>query len=221
MRYFRYWWPSVVVLFLAFVSLCLFVPRIRQRDVSKSDKLNMNEGTVTEPLMSPSENDILSFPNQLKLLGASWTRDPFSLKPLQKGQSKDVKDRDKSSNEFDGRDSGLIQKPSGDTERDKSPSEFSGGAPDIGIPKPPATPSHTKPSAKTDDKVSMEAAINESLRKMKLNGIVFFDNQYMALINDSGLKEGDTISDFKIAEIKRRHVVLKDRLGNSHKLELN
>jgi len=55
---------------------------------------------------------------------------------------------------------------------------------------------------------------------IQLTGIVFFDNQYMALINDNGVREGDTIFGFKVLKIKRDYIVLLDGSGDYYTLEL-
>ncbi|MGA1796221.1 MAG: hypothetical protein ACMUIL_10215 [bacterium] len=58
------------------------------------------------------------------------------------------------------------------------------------------------------------------LLDIKLTGIVFFDNQYMALINDNGVREGDSIFGFKVLKIKRDYIVLLDGSGDYYTLDL-
>lgn len=58
------------------------------------------------------------------------------------------------------------------------------------------------------------------LLDLNLTGIVFFDNHYMALINDSGVREGDTILGFKVLKIKRDYIVLLDSSGDYYTLDL-
>ena len=58
------------------------------------------------------------------------------------------------------------------------------------------------------------------LLDLDLTGIVFFDNQYMALINDAGVREGDTISGFEVLKIKRDYIVLLDSSGDYYTLGL-
>ncbi|MGA1839711.1 MAG: hypothetical protein ACMUIU_03715 [bacterium] len=58
------------------------------------------------------------------------------------------------------------------------------------------------------------------LLDLNLTGIVFFDNQYMALINDAGVREGDTILGFKVLKIKRDYIVLLDGSGDYYTLGL-
>jgi len=61
---------------------------------------------------------------------------------------------------------------------------------------------------------------NERLHEINLTGIVFFDNQFMALINDTGVREGDHILGFKVLNIKRDYIVLLDGSGDYYTLEL-
>ena len=61
---------------------------------------------------------------------------------------------------------------------------------------------------------------NERLHKINLTGIVFFDDQFMALINDTGVREGDYILGFKVLNIKRDYIVLLDGSGDYYTLEL-
>ena len=63
--------------------------------------------------------------------------------------------------------------------------------------------------------------INERLLNLELTGIVFFDNHYMALINNSGVREGDTILGFKLLKIEREYIVIADGTGKTYTLELN
>lgn len=58
------------------------------------------------------------------------------------------------------------------------------------------------------------------LLDLNLTGIVFFDNHYMALINDAGVREGDTILGFKVLKIKRDYIVLLDSSGDYYTLDL-
>ena len=58
------------------------------------------------------------------------------------------------------------------------------------------------------------------LLNIQLTGIVFFDNQYMALINDNGVREGDSIFGFKVLKIKRDYIVLLDGSGDYYTLDL-
>jgi hypothetical protein len=58
------------------------------------------------------------------------------------------------------------------------------------------------------------------LLDLNLTGIVFFDNHYMALINDAGIREGDTILGFKVLKIKRDYIVLLDSSGDYYTLDL-
>ena len=58
------------------------------------------------------------------------------------------------------------------------------------------------------------------LLDLNLTGIVFFDNQYMALINDAGVREGDTIQGFEVLKIKRDYIVLVDSSGDYYTLGL-
>ena len=58
------------------------------------------------------------------------------------------------------------------------------------------------------------------LLDIELTGIVFFDNQYMALINDNGVREGDSIFGFKVLKIKRDYIVLLDGSGDYYTLDL-
>ena len=58
------------------------------------------------------------------------------------------------------------------------------------------------------------------LLDLNLTGIVFFDNQYMALINDAGVREGDTILGFKVLKIQRDYIVLLDSSGDNYTLGL-
>jgi len=58
------------------------------------------------------------------------------------------------------------------------------------------------------------------LSDLNLTGIVFFDNHYMALINDAGIREGDSILGFKVLKIKRDYIVLLDSSGDYFTLEL-
>jgi hypothetical protein len=61
---------------------------------------------------------------------------------------------------------------------------------------------------------------NGRLLDLNLTGIVFFDNHYMALINDAGVREGDTILGFKVLKIKRDYIVLLDSSGDYYTLDL-
>ena len=61
---------------------------------------------------------------------------------------------------------------------------------------------------------------NERLLDINLTGIVFFDNHYMALINDSGVREGDVILGFKVLKIKKDYIVLLDGSGDYYTLDL-
>ena len=58
------------------------------------------------------------------------------------------------------------------------------------------------------------------LLDLNLTGIVFFDNHYMALINNTGVREGDSILGFKVLKIKRDYIVLLDGSGDYYTLEL-
>ena len=62
--------------------------------------------------------------------------------------------------------------------------------------------------------------VDERLMDIELTGIVFFDNEYMALINDQGVREDDTILGFKVLKIKRDYIVLADSKGKYFTLEL-
>ncbi|MGA1790282.1 MAG: hypothetical protein ACMUIM_02260 [bacterium] len=61
---------------------------------------------------------------------------------------------------------------------------------------------------------------NDRLLDINLTGIVFFDNHYMALINDTGVREGDIILGFKVLKIKRDYIVLLDGSGDYYTLDL-
>lgn len=61
---------------------------------------------------------------------------------------------------------------------------------------------------------------NGRLLDLNLTGIVFFDNHYMALINDAGVREGDTILGFRVLKIKRDYIVLLDSSGDYYTLDL-
>lgn len=61
---------------------------------------------------------------------------------------------------------------------------------------------------------------NERLLDINLTGIVFFDNHYMALINDAAVREGNVILGFKVLKIKRDYIVLVDGSGDFYTLDL-
>lgn len=63
-------------------------------------------------------------------------------------------------------------------------------------------------------------SVSGKLSELTLTGIVFFDNHYMALINNTGVREGDKISGFRVLKIKRDYIVLLDSSGDYYTLEL-
>ena len=205
MGYYRYWGILIIILFVAAVSFYLFIPRFRQDDVLKSNISSAPDEIVSGDDVSTNQNEMLSFPNQFELLASSWKRDPFSLQSLKKDWEENVKNRDHD------------LKPPTVAMTDSIPAT----APPPEHISTASSPSKDIQASGTIDKhITTTPSINEKLAKLKLTGIVFFDNQYMALINDSGLKEGETILGFKVAKIRRDTVVLKDGLGNYHTLEL-
>ncbi len=173
--------------------------------INKKENAADHEGKKSELIKDLRENNSL-LDRELELLSISWKRDPFNLKSLIKNDknlssslvTNDLQTNSSEKYEVDlsDRSVSLLQ----DKKRENMP-QNSG---------------------------SLEAAAKKSSEKryknkgsldLELTGIVYFDNQYIALINDMSFKEGDTILDFKVNKIMRNRVILKDNSGEHYTME--
>lgn len=78
---------------------------------------------------------------------------------------------------------------------------------------------HSLPSKNTRENVRQDNEIR-GLSNLELTGIVYFDNEYIALINDLSVREGDMILDYKVYEIRSNCVIVKDNSGKNYLVEL-
>lgn len=164
---YKKWYIFILsVIFLLIVLLIIFALRNKRNlqtiSISSEKKISESHEPVDKNMGSDKKKEVFSsFAAQLKLLSASWGRDPFSLDSL---KTKSVE-----------------------------------------------TNMAVRQGLRTTD---------GRLLDLNLTGIVFFDNHYMALINDAGVREGDSILGFKVLKIKRDYIVILDGSGDYYTLEL-
>ena len=96
----------------------------------------------------------------------------------------------------------------------------------MGTPRTwPTDPFHTKvstPHSKTTDILQTQTEeTQEAEQPLRLQGILEIENRSRAMINDTILRENDSIGAYRVQKIATRYVLLRHTNGHTFRLEFD